>query len=414
MECAGVLDHASLGRLVSAHGSDLPPTRPLGGSGMTCPRCQQENSPTMKFCGECGTPLERIDPTPRSYADLNAEVESLRRSLSEALEQQTATSEILRVISSSPMDAQPTFEAIATAATTLCTAENAGVFLFDGRLIHFAAHHRWTAEDLDVIRQVFPRPPGRGSVTARAILTRAVAHVPDLRNDPGYEVTSIIQAGFRSVLSVPMLRDGQPIGAINVTRREPVPFSDTQIALLETFADQAVIAIENVRLFTELQARNQELTVALAQQTATSAVLAVISGAQTDVQPVFEAIVQSARRLCDASYSSVYRLDGPLVHLVAHNHQSPEAADTFRAAWPMPLTGDSFVVRAIRESAVVHTDMEEDPRHQPRCLLGQGPSDIAASWWFLWFARASPSVASVFHGPRQHHLPSITSDSCRR
>ena len=79
MECAGVLDHASLGRLVSAHGSDLPPTRPLGGSGMTCPRCQQENSPTMKFCGECGTPLERIDPTPRSYADLNAEVESLKR-----------------------------------------------------------------------------------------------------------------------------------------------------------------------------------------------------------------------------------------------------------------------------------------------------------------------------------------------
>jgi hypothetical protein len=120
-----------------------------------------------------------------------------------------------------------------------------------------------------------------------------------------------------------MLRDGEPIGAISVTRAEAGLFSSTEVELLQTFADQAVIAIENVRLFKELQARNQELTVALAQQTATSQVLTVISEAQTEVQPVFEAIVQSARRLCDASYSSVYRLDGQLVHLVAHNHQTP-------------------------------------------------------------------------------------------
>ena len=163
------------------------------------------------------------------------------------------------MISSSPTDVQPVFDAIAAAATTLCAAENAGVFLFDGTLIHFAAHHRWTAEDLEAIRQTFPRPPGPGSVTARAILTRAVAHTADISADPQYEVSRLVDAGFRAVLSVPMLRDGEPIGAINVTRREPIPFTDTQIALLETFARQAVIAIHNVRLFMELETRNREL-----------------------------------------------------------------------------------------------------------------------------------------------------------
>ena len=151
------------------------------------------------------------------------ELEARNRDLVETLEQQTATSEILGVISSSPTDVQPVFDAIAAAATHLCAAENAGVFLFDGTLIHFAAHHRWTAEDLDAIRQTFPRPPGPGSVTARAILTRAVAHTADISADPQYEVSRLVDAGFRAVLSVPMLRDGEPIGAINVTRREPMP-----------------------------------------------------------------------------------------------------------------------------------------------------------------------------------------------
>src|SRR5215475_2876239 len=159
MECAGVLDHASLGRLVSAHGSDLPPTRPLGGSGMTCPRCQQENSPTMKFCGECGTPLERIDPTPRSYADLNAEVESLSRSLTEALEQQTATSEILRVIASSPTDVQPVFEAIGQSVIRLMGAAMASVYEFDGTLVHLRTLTPPTWPHAQELRRQYPRHP---------------------------------------------------------------------------------------------------------------------------------------------------------------------------------------------------------------------------------------------------------------
>ncbi len=228
----------------------------------------------------------------------------------EALEQQTATSEILRVISASPTDVQPVFDAIATAATALCAAENAGVFLYDGTLIHFAAHHNWTVKDLDAIRQVFPRPPGPGTVTARAILTRAVAHTVDVAADPEYEIRGFVDEGFHAILSVPMLREGDPIGAISVTRREAVGFTDRQIALLQTFANQAVIAIENVRLFNETKE-------ALEQQTATAEILRVISSSPTDLEPVLEAVTESAARLCDAEDVSILEEDGGVFRVAA-------------------------------------------------------------------------------------------------
>jgi signal transduction histidine kinase/putative methionine-R-sulfoxide reductase with GAF domain len=337
---------------------------------MQCPRCQHENPPQTKFCLECGTPFAATSASGspvRSYSDqqraLTDALGQLRtrdRELVEALDQQTATAEILRVISTSPKeDLQPVLDAVAKSAARFCGADDGEIFHLLGEGLKVSAHHG-----------PIPSPTGRvipvvrGSVAGRAVLERRPVQVADLQEEPrDFALGSALarESGYRTTLVAPLLREGTVVGTINLRRVAKNPFTDKQIALLQTFADQAVIAIENVRLFKELQARNQELTVALAQQTATSDVLTVISRAQTAVQPVFEAIVQSARRLCDASYSSVYRLDGQLVHLVAHNHQTPEAAETFGAAWPMSLTGDSFVVRAIRENAVIHTDMQEDP-----------------------------------------------------
>ena len=213
--------------------------------------------------------------------------------MTEALEQQTATADILRAISRSPSDVQPVFEAIAESAVRLCEAINGGVFRFDGSLIHEAAMHGMSPHHLDATRSVWPRPADRGTTTGRAILTRAVVHV-DIAEDPEYAQSVLVQAGFRMVLTVPMLRDGDPIGAISVTREEGRPFSDAQIALLRTFADQAVIAIENVRLFNETKE-------ALEQQTATAEILRVISSSPTDLQPVMDVVAQSAARFCGAT-----------------------------------------------------------------------------------------------------------------
>src|SRR5262249_24039820 len=149
-------------------------------------------------------------------------------------------------------------------------------------------------------RQYYPTAPTRASTTGRAVLTGAVVHVPDVQADHDYSPPAQEALRNRSSVSVPIMRDGVPIGAIGVGRRDVRPFLDHQIALLKTFADQAVIAIENVRLSTELQTRNREVTTALDQQTATADILRVISSSPTDVQPVFDTIVRSAVQLCGA------------------------------------------------------------------------------------------------------------------
>src|SRR5262249_30258361 len=159
-----------------------------------------------------------------------------------------------------------------------------------------------------------------------------------------------------AILSVPLLREGVAIGGIQLRRTEAQLFSERQIELLQTFANQAVIAIENVRLFTESQQRNLALTEALDQQTATSEVLRIISRSQTDVQPVFDAIVQSAIRLCGALYGGVYRFDGELIHAVAHAGFSPEQLEGWRRTWPRPVSAGGVTGvtgRAIRSRSVV-------------------------------------------------------------
>ena len=163
---------------------------------------------------------------------------------------------------------------------------------FDGQLLTLSVLSNASPEEREAARRMFPAPLTRGTAAGRAILERRIIHIHDVRDDPEYTATPIQRAtlGYRTVLAVPLLRDGEPIGALVMWRREVGPFSQKQIDLMTTFADQAVIAIENVRLFTELEARNRDLTEALEQQTATSEILRVISSSPTDVQPVFDTI----------------------------------------------------------------------------------------------------------------------------
>jgi signal transduction histidine kinase len=299
----------------------------------------------------------------------------------------TATSQILEVISSSPTDAQPVFESIAASALRLCDAKLCTVFRFDGKLIHLVALHAVSPEGAAAYRDAYPAPPGRSGGTHRAILTRSIVHIPDIREDPEYELQALARANdFGCVLSVPMLRDGHPIGAITVGRDVARPFSNEQIELLKTFGDQAVIAIENVRLFTELQEKNRALTEAhaqvtesLDQQTATSEILRVISSSPTDIQPVFSAIVKSATRLSGAEAGHLFRFDGEFLHLVAQHNSVPDYDRVVERLYPMPPSRGQASGRAILSRTVVQIpDVLTDSEYRSDvALVGRWRSRLA-------------------------------------
>src|SRR5215468_8234953 len=290
------------------------------------------------------------------------EVQTRNSELRVALEQQSATSELLKVIGRSTFDLQPVFETLAENAVKLCDSKRSFIFRFDGQLLRVVATHNASAEIRAFVEQN-PIAPGRGSATARAGLECRTIHVHDVHADPEYTYGSRQVDPFRTILTVPMLRAGELLGVILIYRHEVRPFTDGQIALLETFADQAAIAIENARLLTELQNKNASLTEALEQQTATAEILRVISRSPTDVQPVFEAITESAMRLCSADYASANRLEGNEIHLVAQHGQSREWLAAASRVFPAPLTSDLVSGRAMVDRAVVHVeDLQTDPR----------------------------------------------------
>jgi GAF domain-containing protein len=245
------------------------------------------------------------------------------------------------------------------------------VFRFDGHLIHFAASHGQPQTSIDIMRRTYPIPPGRVSAAARSILTATVEEIPDIHGDPEYQHGQ--GANYRSIVAVPMMKDGGPVGAICMARTETGHFPDRQVELLRTFADQAVIAIENARLFEAEQASKRELTEALEQQTATADVLKVISRSAVDVQRALNALVGSAARLCNAYDAAIFQVFGDGLRLVARHGQLPMSGPVGQLT--LPLVYGFITARAVidqRTIQVADTLAEANEYPEARLALQTG------------------------------------------
>ena len=234
----------------------------------------------------------------------------LTRDLDDALQQQTATADVLKVISRSTFDLQTVFDTLVQSAARLCRADKANLTLLRGDNIQYVSAYGMQPGYLDYMSSKQLKLDRR-SISGRTMLERGIVHIHDVLADPEFTLFDAQKRdAFRTALGVPLLREGYPIGTFFLTRATVEPFSQQQIDLVTTFADQAVIAIENVRLFDEVQARTRELSEALEQQTATSDVLQVISSSPGELEPVFKAMLENAVRICEANFGMSVSIRG--------------------------------------------------------------------------------------------------------
>jgi GAF domain-containing protein len=287
----------------------------------------------------------------------------LLNELRQSLEQQTATADVLKVISRSTFDLQTVLDTLTESAAGVCAAEKGVIFQRDGDLYRLGANFGFSDHATQYALE-HPQQAGRGSAVGRVALEGKVIHIPDVLADPEYSAAGYQRAfGFRTILGVPLLRDGTTIGVFALTRDKVNPFSQQQIDLVTTFADQAVIAIENVRLFEDVQKRTEELSDALEQQTATAEVLKIISRSTFDLQAVLSTLVESAARLCDADMAAIRRPKGSTFLHVA-SHGSPSEYNEYMQNRAIERERGTVAGRVLLEGRPIHVaDVQLDPEY---------------------------------------------------
>src|SRR5262245_18932399 len=303
------------------------------------------------------TPKEQQDMLKMFAAQSVIAIENTRllNELRESLQQQTATADVLKVIGRATFDLQTVLDVLVQSAARLCDADNAMIFQRAGELYRLSADYGYSPE-LEEFAKNNPIKPGRGTVTGRALLEARPVHVPDVLEDAEYTASEYQRLfAYRSFLAVPLLREAVPIGVFGLTRAVVKPFTQQQIDLVTTFADQAVIAIENVRLFDEVQARTRDLSEALEQQTATSEVLGVISSSPGELDIVFNAMLSNALRICEATFGHLFLYEGGLFREVSHVN-TPPGFEAFLQGGPVAPTPGTGLARIVATKQAAHID----------------------------------------------------------
>jgi GAF domain-containing protein len=295
-------------------------------------------------------------------ARLLGELQSRTDDLQESLEYQTAISDVLKVISGSSFDIQPVFDTIVATAARLCGSDGASIAMRQGEVYRYVSAYAHDDEYRAILRRR-TIVPGRQSVAGRVLLKGRVVQIADVAADPDFALPEVVAAGARTILGVPLLREDAAVGTINLSRRRVEPYTERQIELVRTFADQAVIAIENARLLGELQARTDDLQESLEYQTATSDVLKVISRSTFDVEPVLDTLVETAARLCDADGGLISNREGEAYRVAATFSELPEYNAAMRGRL-LPADRGSIAGRTALEGRVVHVaDLASDPEY---------------------------------------------------